>query len=165
MRPYENKPEDVLLPFPLSVSGNIKAGFARGSSELGIPTANIPVSEKLKSLECGIYFGWCKLSPNNLSSSGYIRSEAGKEVYFNNGESLRDDDVKPLPMVMSIGWNPFYNNTEKAAEVHIIHDFTDCFYGAKINISILGYLRPELNYTSKGTFFFFFFIINEFITC
>jgi hypothetical protein len=26
-------------------------------------------------------------------------------------------------MVMSIGWNPFYNNTEKTAEPWLLHDF------------------------------------------
>jgi FAD synthase len=26
-------------------------------------------------------------------------------------------------MVMSIGWNPFYNNSEKTAEPWILHDF------------------------------------------
>lgn len=28
-------------------------------------------------------------------------------------------------MVMSIGWNPFYNNKEKTAEPWILHDFDE----------------------------------------
>jgi FAD synthase len=31
--------------------------------------------------------------------------------------------VQVYKMVMSIGWNPFYNNTEKTAEPWILHDF------------------------------------------
>ena len=32
-------------------------------------------------------------------------------------------------MVMSIGYNPFYNNTDKTAEAWLLHSFSSDFYG------------------------------------
>lgn len=52
-------------------------------------------------------------------------------------------------MVMSIGWNPFYQNKEKAAEIHIMSKFERDFYGAELEFIVLGYVRPELDYTTK----------------
>ena len=51
-------------------------------------------------------------------------------------------------MVMSIGYNPFYKNTVQSAEVHVLHEFGQDFYGSDMAISILGYIRPELDYVS-----------------
>jgi riboflavin kinase len=51
-------------------------------------------------------------------------------------------------MVMSIGYNPFYKNAVRSAEVHVLHDFEKDFYGSEMAISILGYIRPELDYVS-----------------
>ena len=52
-------------------------------------------------------------------------------------------------MVMSIGWNPFYKNTVRSVEVHILHDFAGDFYGAHMNLCILGFIREEYDYVSK----------------
>ena len=52
------------------------------------------------------------------------------------------------PMVMSIGYNPFYQNTTRTAEVHILYPFAHDFYGAHMRLAILGYIRPEQNYDS-----------------
>lgn len=49
-------------------------------------------------------------------------------------------------MVMSIGYNPFYKNTVRSAEVHVLHKFSKDFYGSNMAISILGYIRPEYDY-------------------
>lgn len=49
-------------------------------------------------------------------------------------------------MVMSIGYNPFYKNTVRSAEVHLLHKFTQDFYGSQMRVTILGYIRPELDY-------------------
>ena len=49
-------------------------------------------------------------------------------------------------MVMSIGYNPFYKNTVRSAEVHVLHEFQKDFYGTEMTISILGYIRPEYDY-------------------
>ena len=34
-------------------------------------------------------------------------------------------------MVMSIGFNPFYNNTDKTAEAWLLHTFSSDFYGER----------------------------------
>lgn len=35
-------------------------------------------------------------------------------------------------------------------EVHVIHKFKENFYGHVMTVLVLGYIRPELDYTSKG---------------
>jgi hypothetical protein len=35
-------------------------------------------------------------------------------------------------------------------EVHIMHPFAHDFYGHDMSVLILGYIRPELDYVSKG---------------
>ncbi|XP_015766595.1 PREDICTED: riboflavin kinase-like isoform X2 [Acropora digitifera] len=102
--------------------GEVVKGFGRGSKELGIPTANFPVSvvENLpEAISTGIYFGWASV---------------------NRGPVYK--------MVMSIGWNPFYKNTKKSMETHIIHTFEEDFYGAELSVAIVGFIRPEKNYPS-----------------
>lgn len=32
----------------------------------------------------------------------------------------------------------------------MIHRFADDFYGHEMTVLVLGYIRPELDYTSKG---------------
>ncbi|XP_029199635.2 riboflavin kinase-like isoform X2 [Acropora millepora] len=102
--------------------GEVVKGFGRGSKELGIPTANFPVSvvENLpEAISTGIYYGWASV---------------------NRGPVYK--------MVMSIGWNPFYKNTKKSMETHIIHTFEEDFYGAELSVAIVGFIRPEKNYPS-----------------
>lgn len=91
---------------PIYAQGKIVKGFGRGSKDLGIPTgelisltldlsstcssfsANFPeeVVEGLPpEIDRGIYYGWAKVD---------------------NGETHK--------MVLSIGWNPYYNNDRKS---------------------------------------------------
>jgi riboflavin kinase len=51
-------------------------------------------------------------------------------------------------MVMSVGWNPYYKNTVRSVEIHILHEFGRDFYGHHLNILILGFIRPEYDYVS-----------------
>ena len=51
-------------------------------------------------------------------------------------------------MVLSMGWNPFYGNTKKSFETHIIHQFDEDFYDSELIVVMLGYLRPEKNFDS-----------------
>jgi riboflavin kinase len=157
-------------PFPLKLNGEVVKGFGRGSKEvsttfshtftkcvpfksissttkqkdrrtkcgnnqqeiltshppqLGIPTANIPLTGLTvgghDTIESGVYYGYCSLSSTN----------------------------KVYPQVMSIGWNPFYKNTVRSVEVHVLEKFDKDFYGAHMNLVILGFIRPEYDYVSK----------------
>lgn len=116
-------------PFPLRVGGPVIKGFGRGSKELQIPTANIPVSGLsvggCENVESGVYYGYASL-PLPSTSEPTI-----------------------FPMVMSIGWNPFYKNEVRSVEVHIIHEFKEDFYGVEMRLVVLGYIRPEYDYVSK----------------
>ncbi|KAK9866907.1 hypothetical protein WJX84_006651 [Apatococcus fuscideae] len=108
---------------PWRLVGTVVKGFGRGSKELGIPTANLDNSALqavLAETVTGIYCGWASIG----SSS---------ETY---------------KMVMSIGWNPFYKNTEKTAEPWLLHDFPEDFYGEQLRLAVCGYIRPEANFTS-----------------
>jgi riboflavin kinase len=49
-------------------------------------------------------------------------------------------------MVMSIGYNPVYENTERSAEVHVLHEFGANFYGVEMWLLIAGFIREEKDY-------------------
>ncbi|XP_006626942.1 riboflavin kinase [Lepisosteus oculatus] len=107
---------------PYFCRGEVIRGFGRGSKELGIPTANFPdsVVDNLPADICtGIYYGWACVG---------------------NGDVHK--------MVMSIGWNPYYKNTKKSMEAHIIHTYKEDFYGEMLSIVIVGYIRPEKSFDS-----------------
>ncbi|KAJ3649354.1 hypothetical protein Zmor_021118 [Zophobas morio] len=107
---------------PHFAKGEVIKGFGRGSKELGIPTANYDVdvvNNMPKEVEPGIYFGFAKV-----------------------------DQGPVYKMVMSVGWNPFYNNTQKSMEIYIIQKFDEDFYGKMLKVVMLGYLRPEKNFNS-----------------
>jgi riboflavin kinase len=109
-------------PYPVRLNGPIIKGFGRGSKEvsrkrlygintdliepkLGIATANIPL-EGLEvggcsDLESGVYFGWAGVDLPS-TTIGEKRAES-----LNPGANV-------YPMVMSIGWNPFYKNTVRS---------------------------------------------------
>eukprot|EP00123_Amoebidium_parasiticum_P005847 comp16939_c0_seq1/m.15525 comp16939_c0_seq1/g.15525 ORF comp16939_c0_seq1/g.15525 comp16939_c0_seq1/m.15525 type:complete len:183 (-) comp16939_c0_seq1:663-1211(-) len=108
---------------PLLLSGEITMGFGRGSRELGIPTANLPedVVEAIPDgLVKGVYFGWA-----TLDGKGPVHK-----------------------MVVSIGWNPFYQNVKKAAETHIMHKFDGDLYERELRIVCLGWIRDEQSFAS-----------------
>ena len=68
----------------------------------------------------GIYLGWASVG-------------ASKQVY---------------KMVMSIGFNPYYNNTDKTAEPWLLHTFEKDFYDEELRLLVCGYIRPEANFES-----------------
>lgn len=53
------------------------------------------------------------------------------------------------PTVLSIGYNPYYGNTTRSIEIHILASFSADFYGAELSLVILGFIRPEYDYVSK----------------
>ncbi|KAJ2006752.1 riboflavin kinase [Coemansia thaxteri] len=124
-RPLIVGPPQLDPPFPIFVEGSVVAGFGRGGKQLGIPTANLPeavVEQALADIPIGVYYGWAKV---------------------NTGA-----DCSVLPMVMSLGWNPFFKNEKRSGEVHIIHSFDNDFYDQHLQVAILAYIRPERDYAS-----------------
>ncbi|XP_011027433.1 PREDICTED: bifunctional riboflavin kinase/FMN phosphatase-like [Populus euphratica] len=120
--PFEDWMEGTLPIKPWHIGGPVIKGFGRGSKVLGIPTANLSTkgySALLSEHPSGVYFGWA-----GLSSQGLYK------------------------MVMSIGWNPYFNNTEKTIEPWLLHEFDGDFYGEELRLVIVGYIRPEANFSS-----------------
>ncbi|MCJ1474181.1 riboflavin kinase [Lambiella insularis] len=125
-------------PFPLKLCGKVVKGFGRGSAQLGIPTANIPIAGLTvgghASIASGVYYGWAGLDVR--ADGALVPADAAPPGYV-------------YPAVLSIGYNPFYKNTVRSVEVHVMHGFARDFYGAHMNLVILGFIRPEYDYVSK----------------
>lgn len=118
--PFQDWIENT-LPLELwHIGGPVVKGFGRGSKVLGIPTANLSTegySTLLSEHPSGVYFGWAGLSTRGV-----------------------------FKMVMSIGWNPYFDNTEKTIEPWLLHDFDEDFYGEELHLVIVGYIRAEANF-------------------
>lgn len=137
-RPKIVGPDIPEPPFPIALAGPVQKGFGRGGKDLGCPTANLPddsITPISTVLKTGVYYGYAQVVPPEERRTAF-----------------RPEDVKVLPMVMSLGWNPFYKNEKLTAEIHIMHAFQNDFYGHEMKAIILGYIRPELDYISRGSF-------------
>ncbi|KAI3874305.1 hypothetical protein MKW92_044107 [Papaver armeniacum] len=120
--PFQDWINGTLPIEPWYIGGPVIKGYGRGSKVLGIPTANLSTegwSDILSYHPSGVYFGWAGLSTRGV-----------------------------YKMVMSIGWNPYFNNTEKTIEPWLLHDFNEDFYGEELRLAIVGYIRPEANFSS-----------------
>ncbi|XP_034026298.1 riboflavin kinase [Thalassophryne amazonica] len=107
---------------PYFCRGEVIRGFGRGSKELEIPTANFPdlvVDSLPADIRTGIYYGWACVGSGDLHK-----------------------------MVMSIGWNPYYKNTKKSMETHVIHNYKEDFYGEVLSVVMVGYIREEKSFSS-----------------
>ncbi|GJJ07356.1 hypothetical protein Clacol_001557 [Clathrus columnatus] len=122
-------------PFPIRLAGTVQRGFGRGGKDLNCPTANMS-EDSLDTLrpvsEPGIYYGYAQVLP-----------------LANGIDIWTEEDSKVRPMVMSLGWNPFYKNKRISAEIHIMHEYLSDFYNHPLRAIILGYIRPELDYVSR----------------
>lgn len=113
---------------PIVLNAEVVHGFKRGSKELGIPTANLSMDElgaQGDHLETGIYYGYARLGDKSYKT------------------------------VVSVGWNPYYKNTKKTVEAHLLAGLLQDFYGEHLELSLKGYLRKEANFTSLGKPSFF----------
>ncbi|KDO33132.1 hypothetical protein SPRG_01944 [Saprolegnia parasitica CBS 223.65] len=82
-------------------------------------SATVDLGDALHDTPTGIYCGWATV-----------------------------DGAGPYMAVASVGWNPTFQNTEKTIEPHLLHEFTSDFYGAKIDLLLGAYIRPELPFSS-----------------
>ncbi|KAJ6086063.1 Riboflavin kinase [Penicillium sp. IBT 16267x] len=161
MRP--DKPRDPVAgpdagpdaPFPIRLSGPVIKGFGRGSKDLGIPTANIPADDLSKThpeLTTGVYYGVVALDPKDFAHENGL-----------TGDTEKAKELIVQPAVLSIGYNPYYKNTVRSVEIHIMPSLTEPsptavpqpkfnrlpdFYNTHLNLLVLGYIRPEFDYVS-----------------
>ncbi|XP_037700840.1 riboflavin kinase-like [Choloepus didactylus] len=107
---------------PYCCCGHVVWGFGGICKQLGIPTAHFP-EQVVDNL------------PADISTGIYCVSA-----------SVGSRDIHK--MVVSTGWNPYFKNTKKFMESHIVHTFKENLYGEILNVAIVGYLRPEKNFDS-----------------
>jgi len=134
-------------PYLLRMEGKVIRGFGRGSSQLGIPTANLPVDETLTpwigNIASGVYFGWASLRlPSSHLNYPRTSSDTTTTTTITTGVSV-------YPMVMSIGYNKFYKNEARSAEVHVLHEFGAYFYDVEMRLLITGFIREERDYDEE----------------
>lgn len=100
---------------PWFIGGPVIKGFGRGSKLLGIPTG-LPIFQNflVKCIILGFYF--IKLLTFSFTANLAVDkfsdeiSEMSSGVYF-GWASLSNKGI--YKMVMSVGWNPYFDNTEK----------------------------------------------------
>ncbi|VEU34881.1 unnamed protein product [Pseudo-nitzschia multistriata] len=132
----QQQPSEGALP--LRLTSVVVRGYGRGSTDLGIPTANLSreniklnlVGVSFDDLPTGIYWGFCRVG----------------------------DNPTIFKTACSIGYNPYYGNQRKTVEPHLIASPGDerryqssCgetllgdLYDQPIRLSLLEYMRPEL---------------------
>jgi len=134
-RPMIVGPDVPESPYPIALAGAVQKGYGRGGKDLGCPTANLPddcISTLSSVAKTGVCYGYAQVVPLPEHAANFER-----------------EDIKVLPMVMSLGWNKFYKNERLSAEIHILHNFQSDFYGYEMRVLVLGYIRPELDYISR----------------
>ncbi|KAJ3516807.1 hypothetical protein NLJ89_g897 [Agrocybe chaxingu] len=127
----------------IAMEGRVISGFGRGARDLGIPTANLPVDDELTpwiaNIKSGVYFGWASLRLPSSHPNQPATTSSGTTTTTTMGFSVH-------PMVMSIGYNNFYNNTTRSAEVHVLHKFDADFYGVEMRLLVMGFIREMKDY-------------------
>lgn len=170
-------PTAIEAPYPIRLRGPVVKGFGRGSKDLGIPTANIPLTGLSvgghSDLPSGIYYGYASLdlstaSAATSSTSNSLLPSPAAHADRSSNHAVADLETpatappsrpltpsatprapKTYETVLSIGYNPYYKNTARSIEIHLLHSFAADFYGATLSLVILGYIRPEYDYVSK----------------
>jgi len=116
-----------------ALAGAAAAGFGRGSRQLGVPTANLPLSlfssseaERDAPLPTGVYLGWARL----------------------RGETRA--------CVVNVGRAPTFEGreaAEKTVEAHLLHDFGEAdFYGERCGLvatALRGYTRSGVRIINR----------------
>lgn len=121
----------VDLVGPHRFCGRVVTGFQRGSKELGWPTANLDPAAFESSLDAateGVYVGWAAVS----------------------GPSLRPEDREIHKAVLSVGWNPHFDDVkQRTLEAYLCHDFNGHdFYGEQMHLMVCAFLRPQAKFES-----------------
>jgi riboflavin kinase / FMN adenylyltransferase len=103
------------------IKGIVVEGTGRGR-ELGFPTANIDLPDKLIIPGDGVYFGTV---------------------------TIIEDGIDNLKALINVGKNPTFGEGEKLIESHLL-DFNDCLYGKEIKVTFLKKLRKEVRFKNSA---------------
>ena len=154
-------------PRVLLLGGTVVKGFGRGSSKMGIPTANLDLQnnplldeESLQGVPDGVYFGWARLLPEN--KEGEREKEEAEDL---------DLDNQVHKCVLNVGRRPTFDGEGKgigvlSVEVHVLHEFSRSsssssrgreggkveeelfanLCGRELRVAATGFLRPEMRF-------------------
>ena len=138
---------------PLRMTSVVVKGYGRGSSDLGIPTANL-------DREAGTYGSVARGTNDNGEKGVHTFEDLPTGIYWGFcriGDKAGDESTV-YKTACSIGYNPYYHNKQKTVEPHMIappesknRHLSSCgetllndFYDQPIRLTLVGYLRPEL---------------------
>ena len=92
---------------------------------MGVPTANLDpavLADELAGLRRGVYFGYARL-PEDAKHGKWCKC------------------------VVNVGARPTFADGEGVTvEVHALRDFGRDFYGERMEVVVLGFLRPEMRF-------------------
>lgn len=120
VRPQIVGPDYPEPPFPIRLAGLVQRGFGRGGKDLGCPTGILFTSGV--NVDDNLLFGFLANLPDDSITP--MTSVAKTGVYYGYAQvlppkdgqsSFASEDSRVLPMVMSLGWNPFYKNEQLTA--------------------------------------------------
>jgi FAD synthase len=115
----------------VTITSKVVNGFKRGSKMLGVPTANLEINnenkDKVNQLINGVYYGHMSFNTNVKDIKGI-------------------DINKTYKAVLSVGYNPHFDNKEKTIEVFLIDYNGDDFYDEIATLKIEGYIRSEAQF-------------------
>ncbi|PFH34780.1 hypothetical protein BESB_068130 [Besnoitia besnoiti] len=99
----------------------------------------------------GVYYGWAALLPvRDGAGLGPDRTKDVNEGSRDQTDGAAAPPVKVYKTAMSIGYNPYFDNTSVTIEPYIYHEFDDDFVGSPITVIITGFLRSEAAFSSFG---------------
>jgi riboflavin kinase len=109
-----------------AIRGVVVHGHGRGGTQLGFPTANVGLDDEttnaLLPLQNWVYFGF-----------GTVEGAVPPAV---------------LPLVMSVGFNPHFQDKRLTVEAYFLHKFPQDFYGATVRIISCGAIREQGAFTT-----------------
>ena len=100
-------------------------------------------------LSCFLLLILANIDPADFNEASTCINKLPLGVYY--GFSLLHTEPSAQLMVMSLGTNPHYQNKEVSLEVHILKKYPEKFYGHRLAISIVGWIREMQSFESLGT--------------
>lgn len=130
---------------PVRLRAEVVHGFGRGSKELGFPTANLRIRWDLEN--SGKH---AQLTEGEHAVLQFVQShDTGIYCAFGRVEGCGEGHGGVHRVAMSMGWNPTFKDVKtKAIEPWIMHEFKEDFYGSHLRLVVLGYIRPEIEFSN-----------------
>lgn len=110
-RPLIAGPDTPEAPFPIKLAGPVQHGFGRGGKDLGCPTGT-HLSTITQTTSLGTITA--NLPDESITPISHV-CEQGVYYGFAQVDAADPEDSAVHPMVMSLGWNPFYKNERLTA--------------------------------------------------